>query len=136
AVGSDASASFGSLNITGVDTTVDDTMAFYVNCFDGGDGTPFSVSGSGWSKSDEITADLGDSGSASGSWGTKHQATAGATGTVAVNGNSSDGRSGFQFAVAPFVEPPPDVTYEQSGYRVFENANSTDVGAALATSNT
>jgi len=83
-----------------VTTTVNDCLAFYVHSHDGGDGAPFSVSGTGWSESDEQQSGTG-SNDASGCWGTKGQATAGLTGDATVASTGSDGSTNIQFAVAP-----------------------------------
>jgi len=100
AIGSDVNGgNTASRVISGVTTTVANTLAFFAFSFDGADGDPFSVTGTGWSKSDEIQAGTGAA-NAGGTWGTKSQPTAGATGTVTVGSSSSDGSSGFQFAVA------------------------------------
>ena len=83
-----------------VDTTTDNCLAFYLNSFDGGDGYPFSISGTGWTETDE--QQVSTSGSAnSGSWGNKDQETAGATGNVTITASTSDGQSTVQFAIAP-----------------------------------
>ena len=83
-----------------VTTTVDSCLAFYLLSFDGGDGYPFSVSGTGWTESDDHQSSTGGSVS-SGCWGTKEQATAGLTGDATVSCSASDGQAYLQFAVAP-----------------------------------
>jgi len=86
------------LSVLGVTTLNDDCLAFYHAAFDGGDGYPFSVAGTGWSESDEQQYDTAAT-TVSGCWGTKEQATAGATGTATVTASSNDGICGFQFAL-------------------------------------
>lgn len=84
----------------GIVTTVDDCLAFYILAFDGGDGPVFAVSGAGWSRSSELQAGTGAE-NASGTWGTKEQAIAGATGDATITPNISDGATMWQFAIAP-----------------------------------
>ncbi len=79
-------------------TTVADCLAFYCLAFDGGDGLPFSVSGTGWSEGGEIQVSTA-SGSASGCWGTNEQATASAAGDATVTSTVSDGSVFVQFAI-------------------------------------
>ena len=67
--------------------------------FDGGDGSPFSVSGTGWSESGDLANGTGAGGG--GCWGTKEQTTAGLTGDATVTSSTSDGSVFFQFAIAP-----------------------------------
>ena len=86
--------------IGSVTTTVDNCLAFYALSFDRGTGEPFGISGTGWTKTDEGHNNTGFTG-ASGCWGTKEQATAGATGDATVTTTDSDGASHIQFAVAP-----------------------------------
>jgi len=87
-------------SIPEVTTTVADCLAFYALVFDGGDGAPFSVAGTGWTEVDEQTS--GTTGTdASGCWGTKSMPTAGATGAATVTSTVSDGSSSIQFAIAP-----------------------------------
>ncbi len=86
--------------VTGITTTEDQTLAFYLLSGDGGDTFPFTVSGTGWSESDEEQAG-GGTGNAAGAWGTRAMPTAGATGNATVGINTSDGASGFQFAINP-----------------------------------
>ena len=87
--------------ISGVTTTVDDCLAFYVLVFDGADGFPFSVSGTGWTETQEGETPLGDGTDVSGCWGNKDMATQGATGTATVSMSASDGHAFCQFAIAP-----------------------------------
>lgn len=92
--------------IPGVTTTIADCLAFYLLGFDGGDGAPFSVSGTGWAEVDEEQSGTGGA-DASGCFGTKDQASAGATGTATVTSSASDGAVYVQFAIAPDTPPPP-----------------------------
>ena len=94
--GSDNSASHA---VGGFNTDQDDTLAFYCISGDGGDMTPYSVSGTGWSEGAEGAE--GGAAGVSGSWGTKDMASQGATGTATVSTNASfaDGAAWFQFAL-------------------------------------
>jgi hypothetical protein len=89
-----------SLAITAATTTVDNCLAFYVQCFDGGDGLSYTVSGTGWSESDEQQSGTGQADS-SGSWGTKLVASAGTTGSPTVTASVTDGMGGVVFAITP-----------------------------------
>lgn len=85
--------------VPGVTTTVADCLAMYYLGFDGGDGDPFSVSGTGWSQTDEQAEGTGAG--ISGCFGEKDQASAGATGDATVTSNASDGAVYVAFAIAP-----------------------------------
>lgn len=84
--------------ISSVTTTVIDCLAFYGLTFDGGDGNPFTVAGTGWSESDE-----GNSGSGAGNvgfcWGTRGVAAIGATGDATVTSSVADTSVANQFAI-------------------------------------
>jgi hypothetical protein len=67
--------------------------------FDGGDGAPFSVA-SPWTESADQTNGAATTYN-SGCWGTKAQATAGATGTASVTCAVTDGAAYFQLAIRP-----------------------------------
>ncbi len=94
-------ASASSFDITGITTTVDECRVFYALAFDGGDGSPFSIAGTGWAEIDEENS--GTAGTdACGVFGSKDMgATQGETGTATVGSSVTDGASYFQFAVAP-----------------------------------
>ena len=87
--------------ITGLTSGVADTLVLYILGFDGGDGTPMSVSGTGWVQKDEETSDVAETNMASGSWGARDLATQGASGDATVTPNVTDGAAGFQFSIAP-----------------------------------
>lgn len=86
--------------IPGITTTVDNCLALYFLAFDGGDGDPFSVSGTGWTEEDELESGTAGS-NAGGCWGSKDQASSGATGTATVTSDQSDGAQYFQVTIAP-----------------------------------
>jgi len=90
--------------VTGVTTTVDDTLVFYGLIFDGGTGDPFSVSGTGWTESDEHASGTG-SADVSGCFGTRSLASLGASGTATVSCDASSGAAFAQFAISPPVDP-------------------------------
>ena len=58
-----------------------------------------SVSGTGWSQSDEVTDNTAND--CAGSFGSRSLANAGASGTANVTISATDGAAGFQFAIAP-----------------------------------
>jgi len=90
----------GSHPITGVTTTANDCLCLYGLSFDGGDGRPFSVSGTGWTESSEINQGSGAN-SWSGCFGSRDLVTAGDSGTATVSSDAVDGAAGFQIAIAP-----------------------------------
>lgn len=81
-----------------ITTTTANNLVIYGLSFDGGDGDPFAVSGDGWVEQDEQEAGTGTT-NGSGTWGTKTQATAGATGNATIDTNVSDGAAYFQLAI-------------------------------------
>lgn len=85
--------------ITGVTTTVDDCLAFYVLSSDGEDCAPFGQP-TGWTEFGELTNGSGGGGVGL-VFGTKTQAIAGATGTATVSTTANDGVAGVQFAIRP-----------------------------------
>lgn len=104
--GSQSSGNSSSHAISGITTTVPDCLAFYALCFDGADGFPFSVSGTGWTETAEGETPSGDNTDVSGTWGNKDMAIAGATGTATIACQVSDGAGYGQFAVAPGITGP------------------------------
>lgn len=82
-------------------STVDSCLILYALSFDGGDGYPFSVSGTGWSEEAEQQSGSGNQ-DACGVWGTKEMASAGGAGTATVTSSIIDGAAAIQFAVASF----------------------------------
>lgn len=103
------SSSTSALDITGVTITVSDCLIIYAIAFDGGDAGSFTPSNSGFSEVDEEYAGTA-SNEASGSWGYKNMSGTGASGTVTVTMEVSDGCVGIQIAIAPL----PGVTIEPS----------------------
>ena len=81
-------------------TTVDNCLALYFFAFDGGDGLPFTISGTDWIDEDQIQDALNGA-STSGCFGQKAIPTAGATVDVGVTSSVSDGSAYFQVAIAP-----------------------------------
>jgi len=103
-----AQSDIGGINhgINSINTTVDDCLAFYVLVFDGGDGTPFSVS-AGWTEKDDKYGVANTAGYVSGCWGTKEMPSQGATGDATVTSNVNDSSSRVQFAIAPSAANSP-----------------------------
>lgn len=81
-------------NISEVTTTVDDTIAMYFLTLDRNG--LHSVSGTGWSESDEAAQGQGSS-----SWGTKEMPSSGGTGTATVTTVQSNGTQYLQLAWKP-----------------------------------
>lgn len=86
--------------IPAITTTATDTLAFYALGFDGGDGSPFSVSGTGWAEDEDVTTGGGVN-DASMTWGTKEVAAIGTTGSATVASTGNDGAAYFQFNIKP-----------------------------------
>ena len=87
--------------VLGVTTSVDDCLIFCALVFDGGDGFPFSVIGSGWTKVDDFQTGVSPTDDVSGVFGKKDLPTAGASGTVTIACSLPDGAAWFQVAIAP-----------------------------------
>jgi len=103
-IGADTNSALNvtSLAIAGVNTTVDDCLVFAVHAYDGGDGPTFTTSGTGWTKHSEVTSDGADTlNGSSGCVSTKVQATLGATDDCTISSGTSDGMTGFMFAIEP-----------------------------------
>jgi hypothetical protein len=116
--------------ITGVTTTADNCLAFYYLHIETADGDPFSVSGTGWSESDE--GDSGNSGAqGAGCWGTKSMASQGATGNATVTSNASDNSTAAIFAIVE--EAGGDFTLDAGAgaYTVSGQAVGLEFGALL-----
>lgn len=93
-------ANSGLFDLAGVTTDTADCLAFGLLGGDGGDMFPYSTTSPGWTKFSDQRSGI-DGSDASGVIFTKEMATAGDTGTLTVVATVSDGRYGFQFAVAP-----------------------------------
>lgn len=84
--------------IGGATTDEADCLAFVVYALDGGNGQPFSLSGS-WTQQEDHTSTLSDFSEVSGGLGTLGVASAGAYGDVTVTSSQSNGMTGFTFAI-------------------------------------
>jgi len=73
-------------------------LAIYALAFDGGDGVPFGLSGSGWAEEDEHQSGSGST-DACGVWGWKYVSSGGGSGAVTVTSNSNDGATAIQIAL-------------------------------------
>jgi len=101
-----SSANSNSHVIPEITTDQNNNLVIYGLSFDGGDGYPFSVSGTGWSEEDEQQNNTSGS-YVAGVWGTKNQTSAGATVDVTVGCNASDGAAYFQLAIQSLQNEPP-----------------------------
>lgn len=90
-----------------LETQFRDCLVFAVFAYDGADSAAFGVSGTGWTKQDELEAGTGAS-NGSGAWATRDMETPGDSGDVTFTSSIGDGGCGFQFAIvrdgAPSVE--------------------------------
>lgn len=98
-------ASFNGENNTPVlssmNTTADNSLVLYGLTTYGADRAPFSVSGTGWSETDEVDDTTGDATGTDGVWGQKDMATAGATGdvTITTTAGLDSGYAGMQIEI-------------------------------------
>lgn len=86
-------------SITGHTTGNNNSLAFYVFTVDTGQTSPFTISGSGWTKVGEYYDATDNISTTEGSWGTKEMITAGATGTADATLQSAEGVVGWTFEV-------------------------------------
>jgi hypothetical protein len=98
--------------ITGVTTDAADCLAFYLFGIEVGGTDVYSVAGAGWSETTENTS--GGVSAISGSWGTKQQASAGATGTATITSTLSDGGTGVQFAVKGLAAKDHTISFSET----------------------
>lgn len=92
------------ISIPSVTTGTDGCLAFALFAFDGGDGDPYTLSGTGWPTSIPANQYLEESdigSSIGGFWLTKEIPSAGATQDLSVSSSVGDGSGGFQFALTP-----------------------------------
>lgn len=93
------SGAASNVDITEVTTTKDNCLVLAMTAYDGGDGDPFTITGTGW------TGDSFDGGDGTGAgvtlgWAQKDQATAGLTGSVEFRQDTqADGYEGRMFAI-------------------------------------
>jgi hypothetical protein len=87
--------------ITGVTTDTDDCLVYYFLAFDGGDGLPFSVTGTGFAEIAEGQSNTSGNADVAVCIGSRDLATLGASGTATVACNATDGASWFQIAIKP-----------------------------------
>lgn len=90
-----------------VTTTIDDCLCLYGLSFDGGEGTPFGTTSSGWSQVDEGTAGTGFN-DCSACFGKKDLASLGGSGDVVITCDVIDGAAWMQLAIAPAPGPAID----------------------------
>lgn len=91
--------------VTGITTANNDCLAVVLLVFNGGDAGSFGFSGTGWTKSDERYSPGTAAADVSGTWGTKDQPTAGATGTCTITTANADIARGIQFVVERLPDP-------------------------------
>lgn len=99
--------SAASIAITGVTTVESDCLVLYFHSFDGGDGFPFSVAGTGFAEVDDYQTGTSGSVDVSASFGYRDMATPGASGTATVTASSTDGFAGYQIAFNSSSGAPP-----------------------------
>jgi len=96
----------GSLTVPGVTTSSNNCMAILMFAYDGGDGDPFTISGTGWPSSlpnDQYEeAQFNGVGTASGGWATKSMGGSTSSGDAIITDNGeNDGIAGIQIALTP-----------------------------------
>ena len=113
---SSAAVSTNSYSILGVTTTLPDCLIIYGFAFDGGDGVPYSVTGTGWSEFQEVqNGTIGPNGS--GCMGQRDLASQGASGTATIACNVTDGCIGAQIAIAPAAAGGVSIAARMASYR-------------------
>lgn len=101
-----------------LETVFKDCLAFAVFAYDGSDGNPFTVSGTGWSKEDELEAGTG-SANGSGAFAIKEMTDPGDSEDVTFTSSVNDGGCGFQFAIAR--DGAPSVEVKESILRALDD---------------
>lgn len=99
------------LTIPAVTTSSSNCMAFVLFAYDGGDGDPFTLGGTGWPStipSDQYEeASFNSGATAAGGWATKTMTGAGSSVDAVLSDNGEgDGASGLQFALSPDTSLP------------------------------
>jgi hypothetical protein len=130
ASGAEQIGSGSSTAIGGVSTDVADCLCIALGAFDGADGVPATVSGTGWSEKDEVGSSGGSSGVGA-CFATKNHSGTGSAGTCTINCNTSDGNCGRQFAIAPVAEGITSVAPTEFDY---DNADIDINGAGFEAS--
>ncbi len=126
-----SAADSNSRAIPQVVTTSDNTLAVYGLSFDGGDGDPFSISGTGWAEQGELTAGTAGTDGA-GVWGTKSVASAGGTVDATVGSAVSDGAAYFQLAINPQVNATGGGDWYMSGSSYLsDGGNTTEIANGI-----
>lgn len=87
--------------VGGVTTSNNDCYVYYFLAFQGGDGDPFSVSGTGWAELDEQQTDVSTISGVSACYGSRALTSAGASGTATVTSSASDTAAWCQVAIRP-----------------------------------
>lgn len=103
-VGTEGQGTGTTLTASSITTTTDNTLVIAILSFDGGDGFPFTVSGTGWPSSFDTNQTENDgscSGCWSGGWTSREVTTAGASNNVDFEASVSDGWETIQFAISP-----------------------------------
>lgn len=107
------------VTIPSVTTTVNGCLAFTLFAFDGGDGDPFTLTGTGWPSSIPTNQYLEEDvigSSISGFWITKEIVTSGTSESLSVNSSTLDGMGGVQFALTPASVVAPSLNISGVNY--------------------
>ena len=116
-----ASAKNSTYSILGVTTTIDDCLIIHGFTFDGGDGAPYGISGTGWSNFQTvINGSAGTQGS--GCMGQRDLATQGPSGTATITCSVNDGCIGAQIAIAPAPAGGVSIAARMASYRHRSNS--------------
>jgi len=117
-------SSFTSCTMSRVTTDEDDTLVLVGLSFDGGDGDPFAVSGTGWTKGDDITSGTRST-EASGVFAYASQESAGTGASVTFTPNTTDGAVTIMVALNAGAAAPSDsCTYGGSGDWTIDSADN------------
>lgn len=102
--GTSGSGSGSSIVASSVTTTAADCLAFAICAFDGSDGLPYSISGTGWpstiATNQELASNTGGSG-VSAAWVVKTVSSAGSSENATFTASASDDFVSRQLAIAP-----------------------------------
>ena len=116
-----ASANTSSYPILGLTTTLPNCLILHGFAYDGGDGPPYSVAGTGWSNFQTVINGTAAP-NGSGCMGQRNLASQGASGTAAISCSATDGCIGFQIAIAPAPAGGVPIAARMASYRHRSNS--------------
>lgn len=123
----------GSLTVPGVTTSTTGCTAILMFGYDGGDGNPFSISGSGWPSSvpnnQYEEAQFNGVGTISGGWITKSIGNSTSSGDAIITDNGeNDGIAGIQIALTPSDTSGYSNSVSGVSVQSFSGISTSDIG--------